>query len=76
MTKIRKKYTKEENLEIVRHSLEAKVNIIYLASRYGVSANAIYNWRQQLNVYKDPAFAENGNTVMTDQEKQIAFFKK
>lgn len=76
MTKIRKKYTKEEKLEIVRQSIETNANISDLANRYNVSTNSIYNWRKQFSIYKNNAFAGNGNPVMTDQEKLITSLKK
>ena len=49
MSKIRKKYTKAEKLEIIKLSLDEDVQVIDLAARYGVSANTIYNWRHRYN---------------------------
>jgi transposase len=76
MTQIRKRYTKEEKLQIVSQSLEPNVNIKEIARRYGVTTNAIYSWRQDYNVYKDNAFAGKGNPVMTDEQKEISTLKK
>ena len=45
MSKIRKSYTKEEKLEIVKLSLQEDETVKDLAIRFSVSANTIYNWR-------------------------------
>jgi transposase len=47
MSKIRKRYTKAEKLEIVKQSLDEDVQVTDLADRYGLSPNTIYNWRSK-----------------------------
>jgi len=76
MSKMRKRYTKAEKLEIVKQSLEEDVRVIDLADRYGLGANTIYNWRSKY--YKEQGIAPSGQGVkqMTDSEREIARLKK
>jgi len=45
MSKIRKHYTKAEQLEIVKLSLEENQTVKELSSRFEISAGTIYRWR-------------------------------
>ena len=76
MSKIRKRYTKPEKLEIIKQSLEEDVQVTELAERYGLSSNTIYNWRSKY--YKDQGIEPSGQGVkqMTDSEREIARLKK
>jgi transposase len=76
MAKIRKSYTKEQKLEIVKQSLDPDVSISSLAERFDVSANTIYNWRSKYYKYEDNAFPGHGNKTMTDEEREIDRLKK
>ena len=76
MTKIRRKYTKEEKLEIVKLSLEEEQTVQSLADRFDISANAIYNWRCKYFKYNESAFPGHGNKLMTEEQKVIAELKK
>ena len=76
MSKIRRKYTKEQKLEIVKLSLENDATVHELAERFDVSANTIYNWRSKYYKYEDNAFPGHGNKTMTDSEREIARLKK
>jgi len=76
MSKLRRKYSKAEKLEIVKQSLAADVRITDLADRYGISANTIYNWRSKY--YKEQGIEPSGQGVkqMSDSEREIARLKK
>ena len=76
MSRIRKKFTKSERLEIVKQSLEPEVRVVDLAEQYGLHANTIYRWRDQY--YQEHGIAIPGKEVqkMTDQEREIAELKK
>ena len=76
MSKIRRKYSKEKKLEIVKQSLEEGVSIKALAERYDISPNAIYNWRSKYFKFGDNSFSGHGNKTMTDQEREIQSLKK
>ncbi len=55
MSRPRKKYTKEEKLEIVKLSLEEDEMVSDLAIRFGVSENTIYNWRKSYLKHEENA---------------------
>ncbi|MGH1435789.1 MAG: transposase [Lewinella sp.] len=76
MSKLRKKYTKAEKLEIVKLSLSDDVQVTDLAERFGVVANTIYNWRSRY--YKEHGIASGGQGVkkLSEEEQQIADLKK
>jgi len=76
MTKIRRKYSKEQKLEIVKQSLEPDVTVKSLAERFDISVNVIYNWRSKYLKYKENSFSGHGNRTMTDEEREIARLKK
>ena len=71
MSKPRKSYTKEEKLEVVKLSLEDNETVKDLAIRFGVSENAIYNWRSAYLKNKDAAFPGKGNKTMTESERRV-----
>lgn len=76
MSKLRRKYSKAEKLEIVKQSLEEEVRVTDLVDRYDISANTIYNWRSRY--YKEQGIEPSGQGVkqMTDSEREIARLKK
>lgn len=76
MSKLRRKYSKAEKLEIVKQSLDEDVHVTDLADRYGISPNTIYNWRSKY--YKEQSIEPTGQGVkqMTESEREIARLKK
>lgn len=76
MSKVRKKYTKEEKLQIVSLSYESNETVKELAVRFGVSENSIYNWRSAYTKHQEAAFPGNGNPILTDSEREIRRLKK
>jgi len=76
MTKLRRKYTKTEKLEIVKLSLEDQHTVKDLADRFDISANTIYNWRSKYYKHYENAFPGHGNKAMTIEEKEISRLKK
>ena len=47
MSKMRKKFTEEERLEIIKQSFEPDHQVVELADRYGISANTLSRWRHE-----------------------------
>jgi transposase len=76
MSKPRKKYTKEEKLELVKLSLNEDESVKNLAIRFDVSENTIYNWRSQYLKTKEDSFPGNGNKTMTESERKIQELEK
>lgn len=71
MSKPRKKYTKEEKLEIVKLSLEEDQSVKDLAVRFGVVENTIYNWRKAYLKFEDNAFPGKGKQALSNEEQRI-----
>ena len=71
MSKIRKKYTKAEKLEIVKLSLEDGQTIKELAERFGVSMKCIYNWRSAYVKHDEKAFPGKGKQILSEEERRI-----
>jgi len=76
MSKIRRKYSKEQKLEIVKLSLEEDQSVTELADRFDISANAIYNWRSKYLKDHEDAFPGKGNKLLNDDQKEIERLKK
>jgi transposase len=76
MSRIRRKFTKEQKLEIVNMSLEENQSVKEVAERFAISPNVIYNWRSELVKYADNAFPGKGNMLGTDQEKELSLLRK
>ena len=76
MPKLRKRFTKSERLEIVKHSLETESRITDLAEDYGVHPNTIYRWRDAY--FKDHGIEPSGQGIkkMSEEEREIALLKK
>jgi len=71
MSKLRKHYTKEEKLEIVKLSLDEHQTIQSLSARFEISAGTIYNWRSKYLKNKETAFPGKGNKELTASERKI-----
>ena len=76
MSKPRKKYTKEEKLEVVKLSLEDNESVKELALRFGISENTLYNWRSKYLKHKEASFPGQGNKTMTESERKIHELEK
>ena len=76
MGKLRKNYTKEEKLEIVKLSLDEGQPIQELADRFEVSNTTIYNWRKIYLKNKDASFPGKGNKTMSESERKIKELEK
>ena len=76
MSKLRKKFTRQERLEIVKQSFEADAQVSKLAQRYGVSSNTLSNWRRKFRQEQGLEPKGQGIKVMSDEERQIASLKR
>jgi len=76
MSKQRKKYTKAEKLEIVKQSLSDTETIEQIATRFEVSKQSIYMWRNEYLKDEQTAFPGNGNMKMTESERRINELEK
>ena len=71
MSKPRKRYTKQEKLEIVRLSLDSDQTVKELALRFEINENTIYNWRSAYLKDKENAFPGNGKQILSEPERKI-----
>lgn len=76
MSKLRKQFTKEERLEIVKQSFEADVPIGEVAKRFGIASSTLSRWRQAFREEQGIVPQGQGIKIMTDEERQIARLKK
>ena len=76
MSQEKRRYTKEEKLEIVKLHLESGESVKSIADRFGVSDNSIYNWIRAFKRNPQTAFPGKGNKEMTESEKEISKLKK
>lgn len=73
---IRKRYTKEEKLEIIKESLEEHSNLQIIGERYNVHPNSITRWRREFSTSKEEAFPGKGNKILTDDQREIDRLRK
>lgn len=76
MSKMRKKFTKEERLEIVKQSFEPDRQVSDLADRYGISPNTLSNWRRKFREEHGLVPEGQGIKILTDEERKIAQLEK
>jgi len=69
MPKLRRRFTKEEKLQIVNESLEDGASILELSERYQIHKNTIGRWRRELSHYATNAFPGRGNKKQTAEQR-------
>jgi transposase len=69
---MRKKFTKEERLEIVKQSFEADSQVSDLADRYGISPNTLSNWRRKFREEHGLVPEGQGIKILSEEERKIA----
>lgn len=76
MPSMRRNFTKEQKLEIVKQSMEEGASIEDLAQQYKIHPNSIYKWRREYLRYEEASFPGNGNKLMSAEEQEITRLKK
>ncbi len=76
MATIRRKFSREQKLQIVKESLEEGIEILQLAKQYDVHANTLTRWRREYLQNSEASFPGNGNTTLSDVEKENLKLKK
>jgi len=76
MSKLRRRYTKEEKLQIVKESMEDNVSNEEMGKRYDIHPNTLSRWRREFSEYDQNAFPGNGNKKLTDEQREIERLKK
>ncbi len=76
MSVLRRKFSKEQKLEIAKQALDAGVGLDDLADQYKVHPNTISKWRREYLRYEGSSFPGHGNKIMSAEEQEIARLKK
>jgi transposase len=76
MSKLRRRYSKEEKLQIVNESLDEGLSMQEIADRYQIHANTISRWRRELSQFETTAFPGNGNKKLTEEQRRIQELEK
>jgi transposase len=76
MSKLRRRYTREEKLQIVKESVEENVSNEDMGRRYNIHPNTISRWRSEFSQYEKNAFPGNGNKKMTDEQRENEQLRK
>jgi transposase len=76
MSKLRKRYSKEEKLQIVKESIEENISNEDLGRRYDIHPNTISRWRREFSDFEQNAFPGNGNKKLTEEERRIETLEK
>jgi transposase len=76
MSKLRKRYSKEEKLQIVKESVEENVSNEDMGRRYDIHPNTISRWRSEFSQYEKNAFPGNGIKKLTEEERRIETLEK
>ena len=76
MSIFRRKFSKEQKLELVKQSLEAGADLKVLAEQYKIHVNTLSKWRREYLQYEESSFPGHGNKIMSSEEQEIARLKK
>jgi transposase len=76
MSKLRKRFSKAEKLEIVKQSLEEDIRVTDLADQYGIHPNTIYKWRE--SYYQEHGLRQQAQPAkpLSEEQREIARLKK
>lgn len=73
---LRRKYNKEQKLQIVKESLEEGVSLVALGLQYEIHPNIISRWRRGFLKDGEVSFPGNGNQQLSTVEKENLRLRK
>ncbi len=76
MSKLQKRFSKEEKLQIVNQSIDENASNEDLGRHYGIHPNTISRWRREFGSYEHNAFPGKGNLKLTDDQRKIQQLEK
>lgn len=76
MSKLQKRFSKEEKLQIVNQSIDENVSNEDLGRLYTVHPNTISRWRKEFGSFEQNAFPGKGNLKLTDDQSTIQQLQK
>ena len=75
MSRERRTFTREFKLNAVELSSSRK-NIVELANELKIRPELLYRWRAEFASFQGASFPGNGNSKLTEEQKEIARLKK
>jgi transposase len=76
MSLFRRKFSKEQKLEIVKQCLESDADLNLLADQYKIHVNTLYKWRRSYMKDEESSFPGNGKKILSAEEQEIARLKQ
>jgi len=76
MSRFRKRFSKEEKLQIVKLTMEDNSSVQQIADQYSVHPNTLYKWRNQYANFEHNAFPGKGNKLLNEEQREIEILKK
>ncbi len=76
MSLFRRKFSKEQKLEIVNQSLESGANLEELAAQYKVHEYSVQVAAAEYLKHEESSFPGHGKKIMSTEEQEIARLKK
>lgn len=76
MSKLRRRYTREEKLQIVKVSMQENLSLKEVGLRYNIHPHTLHRWRREFSEYEQNAFPGKGNKKLTDEQSRIEELEK
>ena len=76
MSLFRRKFSKEQKLEIVNQSMDPDADLEKMAAEYKVHLNTLYKWRREYLKHNSDSFPGQGHKLLSAEEQEIASLKK
>lgn len=76
MSAIKKRFTKQEKLEIIKMSLDEGKSVEQVAAQFGIHTNTLYTWRSQLNKHTIDAFPGSGTKLLSAEQRENELLRK
>ena len=76
MSIIRRRFKKEEKLQIIKESMEEGMDLRTLSERYHIHLNTISRWRREFHHNEEASFPGHGNKTLSEEQKEIEQLKK
>lgn len=77
MAPLRKKYSKQERLEIVQLSLAPESSVREIAAQFGINPNSLYRWRKlYYSQHQSPQHQSPSKGGLSPEQQQIKELQK
>jgi len=76
MSKLRRRYSKEEKLQIVKESMDENISVKEVGMRYNIHPHTLHRWRREFTDFEQNAFPGKGNKKLTDEQRRVERLEK